>query len=191
MRDKIVFIFCSSQTLFPLFFHIQLSKTMKKMSISPITVDIRPDIEEQMELQEEAEEDAKVEKESSVYLRLVLVITIPYVMILPFFSKNLHDWYTTVLIWLLVFFTLDLIAIAVSLYPILRPLASLEAASLTAMLLFYSKYIFSKYESPLSYLLFSLFCFLLLPAFYRCFLLLKLKTSHKRMFKAMVEDDFY
>ncbi|KAF1765573.1 hypothetical protein GCK72_005525 [Caenorhabditis remanei] len=146
---------------------------MKKMSISPIQGDTRPDVEELMEIKEEEEEDKITEEQSSRTPKLVLVITIPYVIILPLFSRNLHDWYTTSLLCLFVCFTLDLVAIGLRFYPILRPLSSLEAASLTAMLLFYAKYICLKYQSPLS-----------------CFLLLKLKTTHKKMFKAMVEDDF-
>ncbi|CAI2333901.1 unnamed protein product [Caenorhabditis sp. 36 PRJEB53466] len=114
------------------------------MSISPIQGDLDAQIEEQLEIREEAEQDAKVEKESSTVLRLVLVITVPYLMILPIFAKNLHDWYTNTLIFLFGCFTLDLLAIAVRWYPVLRPLSSCEAASLTAMLLFYAKYICSK-----------------------------------------------
>ncbi|CAO4365206.1 unnamed protein product [Caenorhabditis nigoni] len=165
---------------------------MKKMSISPISPpEMCPDLEEQLEIKEEEEEDKKAEKESSRVPKIVLVITIPYLVILPLFSKNLHDWYTTSLLCLFICFTLDLVAIAVKFYAILRPLSSLEATSLTAMLLFYAKYIFLKYQSPLSYSLFSIFFLIIIPAYYRCFLLLKLKTPHKKMFKAMVEDDFY
>uniref|UniRef100_A0A8R1I2T3 Uncharacterized protein n=1 Tax=Caenorhabditis japonica TaxID=281687 RepID=A0A8R1I2T3_CAEJA len=163
---------------------------MKKMSISPIEGELRIDVEEQMEIREEEEEDAKVEKESSTILKLVLILTIPYVLILPIFTRNLHDWYSTTLLCLLICFTLDLTFIAVRFYAMLRPLSSIESAALVTMLLFYAKHIFMKYESPINYLLFFMFFLLLIPAFYRCFLLLKLKTSHKRMFKAMVEDDF-
>lgn len=160
------------------------------MSISPIQGDIRPDVEELMEIKEEEEHDKQAEQQSSTTPKLVLIITIPYVIILPFFSKNLHDWYTTFLLCLFIGFTLDLVAIGVRFFSVLRPLSSIEAAALTAMVLFYAKYICEKYESPLSYSLFSLFCLFLLPAYYRCFLLLKFKTSHRKMFKSMVEDDF-
>ncbi|CAL2043456.1 unnamed protein product [Caenorhabditis brenneri] len=168
-----------------------LVQMIRKISIAPVQTELTLIEEDTTEKSKEAEATSPSQLPSSSIPKIVLVITIPYFFIFPLFAKNLHDWYSTSLLCLLICYILDLLCIATKFYEFIRILSSLEAASLTAMLLFYAKYICRKYESPLSYCLFSMFFLLVIPAYYRCFLLLKLKPAHRKMFKAIVEEDFY